>query len=354
MRTTTPEGTPWDHPRSRGVYIGRARASDRAVGSSPLARGLRGPDGLAGLRRRIIPARAGFTAALRRSGALAQDHPRSRGVYVRATASSALVAGSSPLARGLRSPVKARCTGQRIIPARAGFTPVRSPAPRATPDHPRSRGVYDLKAHLGRITGGSSPLARGLLGLDPIAAMEAGIIPARAGFTYPWDDGSLQVVGSSPLARGLRYVGGPAHRPVRIIPARAGFTASPCTAPTGSGDHPRSRGVYVDLAEGPHDISGSSPLARGLRNSPDGRKGGFGIIPARAGFTQGHAARTGPRGDHPRSRGVYCSPAGRPAAHSGSSPLARGLLPRGAVDGAAAGIIPARAGFTGGIQARAK
>ena len=50
-------------------------------GSSPLARGLR-------LRRRrraadlrIIPARAGFTAALERLTEFNKDHPRSRGVY---------------------------------------------------------------------------------------------------------------------------------------------------------------------------------------------------------------------------------------------------------------------------------
>ena len=53
----------------------------------------------------------------------------------------------------------------------------------------------------------------------------------------------------------------------RIIPARAGFTTLRLGAVSGAGDHPRSRGVYVDGGTTYACRAGSSPLARGLRRS---------------------------------------------------------------------------------------
>ena len=172
------------------------------------------------------------------------------------------------------------------------------------------------------------------------------IIPARAGFTdtaakkadanadHPRSRGVYvagrpgyeHVRGSSPLARGLLI-----HRVLRafgwgIIPARAGFTRTRRTAPTTSGDHPRSRGVYV-------------PSLR--RRYQESR-----IIPARAGFTENGAYPTVRLGDHPRSRGVYPIAAGMEASFFGSSPLARGLQGLHPLDEGVGGIIPARAGFT--------
>ena len=70
----------------------------------------------------IIPARAGFTAADYDGVTFDEDHPRSRGVYALRKAALKSEAGSSPLARGLRSSEAGRLLGQRIIPARAGFT----------------------------------------------------------------------------------------------------------------------------------------------------------------------------------------------------------------------------------------
>ena len=71
------------------------------------------------------------------------------------------------------------------------------------PDHPRSRGVY-----------------------------------VKEGSVYDVNSGS------SPLARGLRIVNIPNLAEIRIIPARAGFTGASSSPPTGTADHPRSRGVY--------------------------------------------------------------------------------------------------------------
>ena len=70
-------------------------------------------------------------------------------------------------------------------------------------------------------------------------------------------------------------------------------------------DHPRSRGVYLAVARTPPRPAGSSPLARGLLEVRATIPRDPGIIPARAGFTDGPSCATSDRTDHPRSRGVY-------------------------------------------------
>ena len=132
--------------------------------------------------------------------------------------------------------------------------------------------------------------------------------------------------GSSPLARGLRQMLILFCAGDGIIPARAGFT-------------------YKELSLSDFCV-GSSPLARGLLTAivhPEERPR---IIPARAGFT--HRLPGPPRRgqDHPRSRGVYRRCGGSSPPGRGSSPLARGLPQTDALLRPARGIIPARAGFT--------
>ncbi len=253
-----------DHPRSRGVYaLGRVW-TENPVGSSPLARGL--PRRGLRLSRfpRIIPARAGFTTRGRGPPPAPRDHPRSRGVYPgssrrarcppdhprsRGVYSCHAFAcpdhtGSSPLARGLQSHCRRLQTALRIIPARAGFTPLRWGWRLRRQDHPRSRGVYPRR---------------------------------RPGPTSP--------VGSSPLARGLLIAYWFVLGVSGIIPARAGFTRRRLGATTGRADHPRSRGVYHTVSRWHLRLAGSSPLARGLRPQCPGSTRTLGIIPARAGFT---------------------------------------------------------------------
>ena len=65
-----------------------------------------------------------------------------RGVYQGLAFSGALTSGSSPLARGLRGPSPPACLDLGIIPARAGFTFVPTFLSNTYEDHPRSRGVY--------------------------------------------------------------------------------------------------------------------------------------------------------------------------------------------------------------------
>ena len=259
------------------------------AGSSPLARGLRGSVSWTTAQQGIIPARAGFTNSrtFRRPGR--QDHPRSRGVYASAAASSAVPPGSSPLARGLPVDDADSAGEPGIIPARAGFTASASTAPSGPPDHPRSRGVYLTRGAASRWFRGSSPLARGLL---PVRGL---------------DDGE--------------------HG---IIPARAGFTSSGTRSTASSEDHPRSRGVYDQTDEETRLKNGSSPLARGLLDLGVQRGQAARIIPARAGFTGG------------------CGGGGRPRPNNGSSPPARGLPDRGGPPRPAARNNPAPAGFTGG------
>ena len=97
-------------------------SSNSEKGSSPLARGLHPASYNRIMRDRIIPARAGFTLAAQIKDAEAKDHPRSRGVYHTCFRARACTAGSSPLARGLRSSSRSSSSSPGIIPARAGFT----------------------------------------------------------------------------------------------------------------------------------------------------------------------------------------------------------------------------------------
>ena len=344
-RSAPPWGC-WDHPRSRGVYLIRSIIDLFVPGSSPLARGLLRMVTWSCRRARIIPARAGFTHRCRTTVGDKKDHPRSRGVYVHLwdtrawphgssplarglpghvsgegdcnmdhprsrgvydanAASFAHSSGSSPLARGLLNPNVGVLGHRGIIPARAGFTTRRGQQDQFCPDHPRSRGVYAVSA------------------APPKAAK-----------------------GSSPLARGLR-VRVSAGRPSRgIIPARAGFTEDVPGGVRGDWDHPRSRGVYSVSFDSVIVLTGSSPLARGLPPEVRGLGDGRWIIPARAGFTTHAPALLARRRDHPRSRGVYAVGWLRPKGLSGSSPLARGLRTLGHLQPVPLRIIPARAGFT--------
>ena len=135
-----------DHPRSRGVYHYRSVNFPLFSGSSPLARGLQHWYERGDRTYRIIPARAGFTQSAGRNHHPERDHPRSRGVYVGPLQVTYPGYGSSPLARGLRRRAEWRPRASGIIPARAGFTRHPSNRPGARRDHPRSRGVYCVRA----------------------------------------------------------------------------------------------------------------------------------------------------------------------------------------------------------------
>ena len=314
-----------DHPRSRGVYRCGRRAGRGAGGSSPLARGLPEPEPGAGTCTGIIPARAGFTHAELGHDQRQQDHPRSRGVYDWSDGPVECREGSSPLARGLQRWWFIALVIVGIIPARAGFTGRPALARGAVRDHPRSRGVYRPAGTNSSRRSGSSPLARGLRTDRTEGRAHRRIIPARAGFTptrvcyshMHWDHPRSRGVYFNRLLHEGEYLG--------IIPARAGFTSFLLSPASCGGDHPRSRGVYLREELAAEISEGSSPLARGLRGDRVAHGLHVGIIPARAGFTLHPALIPYSHVDHPRSRGVYAAPPVRPSRRRGSSPLARGL-----------------------------
>ena len=253
-----------DHPRSRGVYSAPVIVIGSPGGSSPLARGLPPAGRMPGGLSRIIPARAGFTQPGRPRYPRSSDHPRSRGVYGDGRHLDGRATGSSPLARGLPDHVHEAHRVPGIIPARAGFTTRVSSTGRRDLDHPRSRGVYAVQVTRLTPTKGSSPLARGLPDAGERTEAVRGIIPARAGFTdrfggrrlrepdHPRSRGVYSCGrlgfrmrrGSSPLARGLLGLGDDRRHRGGIIPARAGFTTLQTTPHSRKRDHPRSRGVY--------------------------------------------------------------------------------------------------------------
>ena len=298
----------------------------RDHGSSPLARGLRTPPSSGGRFSGIIPARAGFTVDLDASHVWSPDHPRSRGVYPRTETPVWSAEGSSPLARGLPEELIDNLTTGRIIPARAGFTPPGGGSPGRPGDHPRSRGVYPSPPPPPPSPSSDHPRSRGVYCRRRSCRRDPS--------------------GSSPLARGLRSSSTRCEMRRGIIPARAGFTLPSNRRSTTRSDHPRSRGVYPVNADNVLGFGGSSPLARGLRRRLVVDDGGHRIIPARAGFTGGRCRRRCSSGDHPRSRGVYTPAAAPVATAGGSSPLARGLRVSRSWELSLRRIIPARAGFT--------
>ncbi len=151
------------HPRSRGEHASMMRHRGAWAGSSPLARGAR-PDGPgSGLRRGLIPARAGST----RPAAIA----------------ASAVSGSSPLARGAPGPSRTAPRRGRLIPARAGSTRPWSLRSTTRTAHPRSRGEHAPPFHISRYSTGSSPLARGARVGRRLDHAVRGLIPARAGST---------------------------------------------------------------------------------------------------------------------------------------------------------------------------
>ena len=306
--TPSPQGTVrsrWAHPRSRGEHLLLTVNALLAWGSSPLARGT--PDWWCQRHCRfgLIPARAGNTQIERGVGFLCGAHPRSRGEHLQVASQTGIPPGSSPLARGTQETITFLNSFRGLIPARAGNTgrcSITQPPIRA---HPRSRGEHRAKREVSAMITGSSPLARGApFGLNE-SHQPCGLIPARAGSTcthrhkpiakgaHPRSRGEHShprggergVQGSSPLARGARVRGAAGIRWWGLIPARAGSTADVSASPDRQRAHPRSRGEHNNEWRLEGALTGSSPLARGAPVSEE-LEGIFqGLIPARAGST---------------------------------------------------------------------
>jgi len=251
------------YPRSRGATSGRAFATPRPTGLSPLARGNQrqsfrhtAPDG-------PIPARAGQPWLRPSSEVWQRAYPRSRGATRRVNAILAHYQGLSPLARG-------NPASEHNAPVRSGPIPARAGQPRAgcaddrpSGAYPRSRGATNRMTALSSMNWGLSPLARGNL----------------AALANP--DG-----GEGP------------------IPARAGQPHLTTVCPSWSRAYPRSRGATFDEQKIIAVEGGLSPLARGNLAQPDARLDPGGPIPARAGQPSPRPTAPSWRGAYPRSRGA--------------------------------------------------
>ena len=173
-------------------------------------------------RSRLIPARAGSTALWFLLQRVPAVHPRSCGERTHLTDAEVAHPGSSPLARGTRNVNRLQAVEARLIPARAGNTTGKfHPGGKGTA-HPRSRGEH----------------------LDSLVAC-------------------LHQVGSSPLARGTPFRCCGVSLMLRLIPARAGNMHASTKPAASCPAHPRSRGEHITAICILLMAPGSSPLARG-------------------------------------------------------------------------------------------
>ena len=91
---------------------------------------------------RLIPARAGNTSTLERRIFRLKAHPRSRGEHGFLSVWGKVSDGSSPLARGTPCNYARNRGIFRLIPARAGNTWMCTPGLSPYSAHPRSRGEH--------------------------------------------------------------------------------------------------------------------------------------------------------------------------------------------------------------------
>ena len=174
-----------DHPRMRGEHRIAVTMNWRELGSSPHARGARRLRLKLCDARGIIPACAGSTFILAMMQHAAGDHPRMRGEHDSSLPPNTSNQGSSPHARGARGPHRAAHGSAGIIPACAGSTPTRACRLWSERDHPRMRGEHHRSTHSRIAVPGSSPHARGAQASALQRELERGIIPACAGSTAP-------------------------------------------------------------------------------------------------------------------------------------------------------------------------
>ena len=151
------------HPRERGEHVLAAAEC---------------PGGL-----RFIPASAGNTDAVEALRPPLTVHPRERGEHPRPRHAVSPTAGSSPRARGTRIKNPDSRKTRRFIPASAGNTDNSPSAKGQTTVHPRERGEHGVRKLQADAVSGSSPRARGTRTPRSLAGCGSRFIPASAGNT---------------------------------------------------------------------------------------------------------------------------------------------------------------------------
>ena len=289
-----------------------------------------------------------------------------RGEHAGPSVQEACLTGSSPRARGTRPQRRGGAPSDRIIPACAGNTAAQRRGTHWRPDHPRVRGEHLRSSSPSRRSAGSSPRARGTPHAGKVIPTSARIIPACAGNTSccrsaqscPPDHPRVRGehidaetkgdvdTGSSPRARGTHPCELRGLTARRIIPACAGNTVQPDSACKLRPDHPRVRGEHLRRLPKRRNTSGSSPRARGTLPRRVRPLDAGRIIPACAGNTSLCTRSEASRPDHPRVRGEHGTVARWVGASGGSSPRARGTPDARTTARVGRRIIPACAGNT--------
>ena len=311
------------HPRAGGENLTMTFRLDRLGGSSPRGRGKRCVHDVQLRRPRLIPARAGKTARPASSGNPPGAHPRAGGENEGARFRHRQRHGSSPRGRGKRTVRACKFRTRRLIPARAGKTRAIRHAHGLSAAHPRAGGENQSWRARVLPSSGSSPRGRGKPSSLTAPPPQERLIPARAGKTasaalivpegtahpraggenHLAPDGQVSALGSSPRGRGKLIILFTHNHEIRLIPARAGKTRARSRSSLTTPAHPRAGGENVSDMLGSVRKYGSSPRGRGklalrgpLHDPP-------GLIPARAGKTIGSAFRTGACRAHPRAGG---------------------------------------------------
>ena len=281
-------------------------------------------------RQGIIPARAGNRRGGIDAAKASQDHPRACGEQSVEFHTSPLCRGSSPRVRGTAHHAHQVLVRGGIIPARAGNRIMNSQTSMTLRDHPRACGEQSSRVRNLPVHQGSSPRVRGTEETLSNNEQTMGIIPARAGNRkgdldiaiidgdHPRACGEQQrprsacgtLRGSSPRVRGTARMHAVLVPAFGIIPARAGNRIMNSQTSMTLRDHPRACGEQVDPATRVTEETGSSPRVRGTDHGHTTERYAQGIIPARAGNSQGAPCPTPCQRDHPRACGEQWHAAG--------------------------------------------
>ena len=362
------------HPRACGENRHECGDGEDLLGSSPRVRGKRSSIQASCSSSRLIPARAGKTKTSPQPGPGGTAHPRACGENRRSCTRRPPEPGSSPRVRGKQRWRFRQCQHSRLIPARAGKMAAAAACSPARSAHPRACGENFSSPNVVVFGDGSSPRVRGKPGPPVRNGSIEGLIPARAGKTGPparprgrpaahpraCGENAMHAcarataAGSSPRVRGKRRRRAPSTWTRRLIPARAGKTSTWCSSIARPRAHPRACGENSMPPGVSPPSSGSSPRVRGKRRMLDDFFHLPGLIPARAGKTYAPPIRPETSRAHPRACGENSSPSPLPVVFVGSSPRVRGKRSDSHRGRSRAGLIPARAGKTGGSVCRSR
>ena len=352
------------HPRAGGENLRRCFPFLHLSGSSPRGRGKRRHETFLEDIARLIPARAGKTSAPHRGAPAHTAHPRAGGENCETSSSVFCMPGSSPRGQGKRERLADRVPHGRLIPARAGKTAAGGQDARRSRAHPRAGGENIPAKFRPSQEQGSSPRGRGKQTRDEREPFFPRLIPARAGKTaaswlgqvavsaHPRAGGKTRGAvndalapaahpraggenltpagrlvidgGSSPRGRGKPIRAMRSAASAGLIPAPAGKTSSRLPGPRRRSAHPRTGGENGHLSSKRAPRFGSSPHGRGKQTVQLAVGEARRLIPARAGKTPGPDRPRSLEWAHPRTGGENEIARAEDVNANGSSPHGRG------------------------------